>query len=333
MSLGIGVIGAGIMGADHARTFATKVARAHVVAICDQDSDRAQTAAADIAGARAETDALAVIGADDVDAVLVASPDATHVDYTVAAIRAGKPVICEKPMGRTPDECQAVLEAERSGGKRLVQVGFMRRFDPAYVDFKDRMENGPLGPPLMLHCAHRNKTVPSFFKSLMSITNSAVHEFDIIRWLLGTEIAAIRVFKSRSTPASTMHDPLLVVVEMDDGLVVDIELFLNCQYGYDIKTEALCEHGTLEMLPDVRSAMLRAGEPTHAYAPDWRPRFAAAYTRQAQAWIDGIERGQQVGSSAWDGYVATAVAEAGCKALESGEMVKIDLPPRPAFYD
>ncbi len=333
MSLGIGVIGAGIMGADHARTIATKVARAHVVAVCDQDQARADASVAEIAGARAETDAYAVIGAADVDAVLVASPDATHVDYTVAAIKAGKPVICEKPLGRSAEECQAVLEAEQAGGKRLVQVGFMRRFDPAYVDFKDRMQDGPLGAPLMLHCAHRNKTVPSFFKSLMSITNSAVHEFDIIRWLLGTEIARIRVFKSRSTPSSTMDDPLLVVVEMSDGLVVDIELFLNCQYGYDIKTEALCEHGTLQMLPDVQSSMLREGAPTYAYAADWRPRFAAAYTRQNQAWVDGIERGAQVGSSAWDGYVATAVAEAGCRALESGEAVDVALPPRPAFYD
>jgi myo-inositol 2-dehydrogenase / D-chiro-inositol 1-dehydrogenase len=142
VSMGIGVIGAGVMGADHAYTVATEVARAHLVAVCDRDPGRAKKAVAEVRGARVITDPLALISTPDVRAVIVASPDETHAEYVLACIEAGKPVLCEKPLAPTTAEGQRVVEAEQAHGRRLVQVGFMRRFDPAYQDMKHRFACG-----------------------------------------------------------------------------------------------------------------------------------------------------------------------------------------------
>ena len=332
MSTGIGVIGAGVMGADHVRTIAGHVARAHVAAVCDQDHGRAEQAVAGISDARVLPDPAALINDAAVAAVLVASPDETHKDYVLACIAAGKPVLCEKPLAPTLDECTQVIAAEQAAGQRLVQVGFMRRFDPAYEDIKQRFAGGGFGNALMLHCIHRNATAPTFFHSLMSITNGAVHEFDISRWLLGAEITRIQVFRGQPAEGDAFTDPLLIVLETDAGQLVDIEFYANASYGYDIRTELVCTNGTLSMSgPDLSEARL-SGTPAYDFARDWRPRFRDAYRRQLQAWVDAIGTGQPDGASAWDGLVATAIADAGCKAFESNQAMAVDLPPKPDFY-
>lgn len=332
MSLGIGVIGAGVMGADHVRTIAGHVAGARVVAVCDQDAARAKAAAEAGGAARAMSDPAALIAASDVEAVLIASPDETHEAYTLACIAARKPVLCEKPLAPRLDACQRIVEAEQATGRRLVQVGFMRRFDPAYEDMKRRFATGELGAALMLHCVHRNATAPSFFHGMMIITNSAVHEFDISQWLLGSRITQLQVFSGAAARPGAVDDPLLVVAQTDAGQLIDIELFMNARYGYDIGTELVCERGTLTMQPPYLAEARLAGAPAFPFAPDWRQRFADAYRRQLQAWVDSIRTGRAVGASAWDGLVATAIADAGCRAHQTKEGVVVELPSRPAFY-
>jgi myo-inositol 2-dehydrogenase / D-chiro-inositol 1-dehydrogenase len=140
MTVRVGVIGTGIMGADHIATLHRRVTGAAVTVVADLDPARAEAAAAALPGGRATGDGLALIGDPDVDAVVVASPDATHADLTLAAVAAGKPVMCEKPLAPTLPECLRVVEAERAamaaGGRPLVSVGFMRRFDPGYLELK-----------------------------------------------------------------------------------------------------------------------------------------------------------------------------------------------------
>jgi myo-inositol 2-dehydrogenase/D-chiro-inositol 1-dehydrogenase len=332
VSMGIGVIGAGVMGADHVHTVATEVARAHIVAVCDRDPERAEKAVAEVRGARVITDPFALISAPDVRAVIVASPDETHAEYVLACIEAGKPVLCEKPLAPTTAECQRVVQAEQAHGRRLVQMGFMRRFDPAYEDMKHRFAGGELGQALLLHCVHRNPVAPSFFRSTMSITNALVHEVDISRWLLDAEILRIQVLKCRPQRSSSMQDPIFVVLETNHDHLIDVEVFMNAGYGYDVRAELVCENGTLTMAPPITTEFRRSGTQSFPFAQDWRLRFAAAYRRQLQAWVKSIEKQLRVGASAWDGLVATAVAEAGVQALETGTPVTITLKPPPSLY-
>ena len=187
MVLGVGIIGAGVMGGDHARVLAGSVRGAEVRAIADADAARAGAVSKANGIARTHTDALALIADPAIDAVLIASPDDTHVPYTLACIAAGKPVLCEKPLAPTARGCLEVMAAEQKAGRRLVQVGFMRRFDPGYAAMRGDRASGRLGSPVMLHFAHRNAVAPPWFTWEMVITNSAVHEIDVVRGLLEDE--------------------------------------------------------------------------------------------------------------------------------------------------
>jgi myo-inositol 2-dehydrogenase/D-chiro-inositol 1-dehydrogenase len=331
MSLGIGIIGAGVMGGDHARTIARHVAGAHVAAISDVDQARSAAIGGEV-GARLLPEPEAVISDPDVGAVLVASPDATHADLVLACFKAGKPVLCEKPLAATSEECLKIVAAEVALGRPLARVGFMRRFDPAYVEMKAALDAGTLGPALLLHCVHRNAVVPAFFDSLMSITNAAVHEIDVARWLLGAELVRAQVFRSAGASASRFRDPLFLVLETAQGQLVDIEVFMNAGYGYDIRGELVCERGVIALAPPVNTEIRAGGVQSFSFARDWRPRFAAAYRIELQSWVNGIAAGRFGGASAWDGYVATAVAEACLHSLDSGQPADIRLAERPRLY-
>lgn len=332
MSIGVGIIGAGIMGADHARIFAGSVAGAHLVAISDADAARAQAVARETGAKRGVNDPHAVINDPDVGAVLVASPDATHPDFAIACIKAGKPVLCEKPLAPTAAEGLRVIEAELTAGRRLVQLGYMRRFDPGYVEMKGLLETGRYGEALAFHCVHRNASAPPHFDGPAAIVSSAGHEVDVSRFVLSAELSSVKVFRAKRSRHAAFDDPMLIVFETDKGQLVDVELFINAQYGYDVKGELVCETGTISFGPTLNTEIRASGVHATALAPDWRPRFAAAYRLQNQAWINSITTGNPVGSSAWDGYVATTVTDAGVKSLKTGETVAIAYEKRPGLY-
>ncbi len=333
MSLGIGVIGAGVMGADHARIIAGHVQGAHLVAISDADESRAKKAAKAHAARRHYVDGNALIADKEVEAVLVASPDQTHLNYVLACLKAGKPVLCEKPLAPTVEDCLRAVEAEVKTGKHLIQVGFMRRFDPAYVEMRETLRSGNLGEALLIHCAHRNVSAPDWFTPENSITNSAVHEFDILRWLFDEELVAISAFKPKGKSGVMRNDPLMLIAETTSGIFADIELFINAAYGYEVRGELVCEQGTLELSRPHPGAMRLKGQEALAFPPDWRGRFADAYRLELQSWVDAIHEGRSTGASAWDGYVAEAVAEAGVEALRKGERIEVKLEKKPRFYD
>ena len=229
------------MGADHAHILATAVSGAQLVAVSDPDAGRADKIADQCQDARIISDPRALIRDGNVDAVLIASPDDTHAPLVLACLDAGKPVLCEKPLAPTIADCIKVLEKETTLRQRLVTVGYMRRFDPGYVEMKRRLHAGELGAALILHCIHRNKTTPPFITGQMLITNSAVHEFDIARFVLGQEIRRISAVLPRKSSLSNMQDPQILLLEMENGVMVSAEIFLNCQYGYDVRAELVCE--------------------------------------------------------------------------------------------
>src|SRR4029077_8857855 len=136
---------------------------------------------------------------------LVASPDATHGALGLAYLDMDQPVLCEKPLAPSVDACLREIAKETAPGRRRVTVGYMRRFDPGYVEMKRRLEEGELGAALVMHCVHRNVAAPSFMTAPMLITNSAVHEIDIARFVLGREIERVTVLTPRKTGMSSMQ--------------------------------------------------------------------------------------------------------------------------------
>ncbi len=194
MNIRVGVIGAGIMGADHVKSLHRQVSGAAVSMVADVDLARAQRAGG-LPGVRATDDGFVLIADPDVDAVVIASHDSTHAAPAVAAVRAGKPVLCEKPLAPTVAECLQVVQAERvavaSGGSPMISLGFMRRFDPGYVQLRAALEAGECGAPLVLHCISRGVSSAPGASNEASVTGSAIHEFDVLPWLLGSPIVDV----------------------------------------------------------------------------------------------------------------------------------------------
>ncbi len=332
MSVGIGVIGAGVMGADHARIISSQIQGAHFAAVSDADEGRAKAVAEKHGAERHLADGAALIASDDVDAVLIASPDETHAAFVLACLGAGKPVLCEKPLAPTAAEALTLVEAEAVSGKQLIRVGFMRRFDPPYAAMRETLRGGSLGRALMVHSAHRNVSAPDWFKPENSISNSAVHEFDILRWLLDEEIVAVEAFTSKGKRGVMPNDPLMLVCETASGVLADVEVFINAAYGYDVRAELVCEEGTMELARPLAGDIRLKGQQALPFPPDWRGRFADAYRLEVQSWVDALGSNDAPGASAWDGYVASAVAEAGVKSLRSGEREEVKLAQKPGLY-
>jgi myo-inositol 2-dehydrogenase/D-chiro-inositol 1-dehydrogenase len=332
--LGVAVLGAGHMGADHVRRLDRVVSGARVAAVADLDAARAKEAVAGIEGVSVHTEAEAALDAPGVDAVLIASPGPAHEEALIAAFARGLPVLCEKPM--VPDSTGAlrVLEAEARLGRRLTQIGFMRRYDAEYRRLKALLDDGRLGRPLMLHCTHRNVSSPPGFTSAMLIDSSVSHEIDAARWLLGQELTAVTVLRPRSSSGAPegLLDPQFVVFETDGGALVDVEVFVNCGFGYQVRCEAVCEAGSARIGDEHGMLVTTRGTAGTDVPQDYLVRFVDAYDREVQAWIDATRQGTVTGPSAWDGYAASVVAEAGVRALEDGTRVTVDLAPRPALY-
>lgn len=323
MTLSVGVIGLGVMGAEHLRLLRDETAGVEVTAICDADAGRTAHLAQ---GAEVYADPFALIASDKVEAVVIASPDATHAGLALACLTAQKPALCEKPLATSADEALQIVEAEVALGRRLLQIGYMRRFDPAYAEMKRSADAGEIGNPVLLHNVHRNATAPDWFTGPMAVTNSFVHEIDISRWLLDCEIHTAIVH------AAPGGDPLLITMETDKGAVVSTEVFMNARYGYHVHAQMVGRIGTVQMVQPSVIVTNNALHHGHSYPENWVPRFRDAYRVQMNAWVRSIETGRPTGASAWDGYVATFVAEQVVTALQTTSKVTLRLGARPGLY-
>ncbi|RRD50180.1 Gfo/Idh/MocA family protein [Arachnia propionica] len=333
MTLRIGMIGPGGMGQAHIHRIHSVIAGGRVVAVADLNADNAAKVAELIDG-RAFTSSAELIASPEVDAVMICSYGPAHEVDVIAAIEAGKYVFCEKPLAPTADACVRIMEAEQRAGKRLVTVGFMRRFDPSYQEMKQLLDAGEIGEALMVHNAHRNPTVPEMYTWDMAINDTAIHEIDTMRWLLGEEFTRVRVDKPKRTSHRFPHlqDPLVLILETTSGVRVDDEVFVNCQYGYDIQCELVGETGVVRLGDQelVQRADLKGRR--NRLTMDHNQRFGTAFVREVQEWITAVSEDRHTGSSSWDGYAAAVVCDAGVQALEVDGWVPVEMLPKPEFY-
>ena len=329
--LRIAVLGVGMMGAFHVDALSRRVRGAKVAVVNDFLADKAAEVAG-VVGARAESDPMAAINDSDVDAVLLASPGAAHAEQLNACLDRGIPVLCEKPLTTDIASAHAIVQKEKALGKQLIQVGFMRRFDPEYTALQKLIADGGLGKPLMVHCAHRNPAVGDHFNSEFMIRDSVVHEVDSARFLLGEELTSVEVIRGASTSNAPhgVHDPILVIFETESGALVTVESFVRTGVAYEVRTEVVGEKGSAMIGLDV--GLVRKSAPGTwggQITPGFRERFGQAYDTEFQQWVDAVQTGTNVnGPGAWDGYAAAAVCEAGVASLNSGLPVDVKMVER-----
>lgn len=330
--LRVAVLGVGVMGADHVARLSTRISGASVTVVNDYVTEKAEQIAAGIPGCRAISDPLDAIADPDIDAVVLATPGPTHEKQLLACLEHGKPVLCEKPLTTDVATSLEVVKREAELGRRLIQVGFMRRFDHEYVALKALLDSGDLGRALVLHCVHRNPAVPPSFDSAMVVRDSLVHEVDVTRFLLDEEIVSIQIVKPSANPGAPqgLADPQIAILRTASGRHVDVELFVTTGVAYEVRTEVVAERGSAMIGLDV--GLVRKSAPGvwgGQITPGFRERFGQAYDTEFQRWVDAVREGTNVdGPGAWDGYAAAAVCEAGVESLNSGLPVEVTMVDR-----
>lgn len=335
MTVRIGVIGTGAIGRDHSRRINQVLSGGAITALSDVNRASAEAVKAAIApDATVFETGEELIASDQVDAVLVTSWGATHEQYVLAAIAAGKPCFCEKPLATTAEGAKRIVDAEVALGRRLVQVGFMRRYDEGYVALKGVVDSR-IGAPIMVHAAHRNPTVPEAYTTPMAIHDTLIHEIDVFRWLLDDDYVSARVTFPRSAARShaNLRDPQIVTLMTAKGTVIDTEIFVNCHYGYDIQCEVVGEDGVAR-LPEPMAIQMRLNASLqNPILTDWKDRFVASYDVELQDFLKAAAQGTASGPTSWDGYMAAVTSDACVQAQDAeGESVAITYPDRPALY-
>lgn len=321
--LRIAVVGAGRMGSDHIERIHHRMQRARITAIVDIDEARAQAAIEGIEGARVYTDFTEAITSGDVDAVLVATPGFLHEDVLLPTLTQGLPILCEKPLTPDSESAWRVVQAESALGRKLIQVGFMRRFDAGYRRIREAVASGEHGELLALDCEHINPDVPAAYTGSNLIDDTVVHEFDGVRFLTGEEIVSVQVRTgkdSRKVQTDGLKDPAQILMDTESGVRVLVNTHVTAQYGYAVTTRAAFEQTHLQ-------------EGVDQVLPGFEERFLEAYDTEVQDWIDGCLRGEVAGPDAWDGYAAAACCEAGLRAVAApGTTVAVELNEKPELY-
>ena len=334
-SIAVGIIGTGGMGTRHAGNIHRLVDGAFISAVFDTDQQNAANASALCDGAQIFDDPLKLIDSPTVDAVLIASPDKTHSAMTLACLKAGKPVLCEKPLATNVEDALAVVRAEMESGKRLVSVGFMRRFDPQHAAVREAVLSGELGQPLLWKGVHRNASSAYGTSGATVLTNSAGHDMDSARFLLGEEVldVYVRGIKTRPDLHEDTRDLLILNMRMSNNKMAVGEVFVNADYGYEVSAEVVCQYGTaLTQQPD--KVLLRHKAHRGFYvSADWLSPFTEAYVAEDRAWIESLQNGTIFsGASAWDGYMAMAVTTACIESLHSEEIVPVNTIKKAEMY-
>jgi myo-inositol 2-dehydrogenase / D-chiro-inositol 1-dehydrogenase len=334
-TVAVGVIGTGGMGTRHVVNLYHRAGAAHVAAVYDADGERARQAAAQCGSAEVFDDPVRLIQDDRIDAVVIASPDDTHVDFVLECIRYRKPALCEKPLATSAADAMKVVDSECALGRRLVGVGFMRRFDPQHVAVRHAVASGAIGRALLFKGVHRNAMIPPYVTGDAILTNSAGHDIDSARWLLGQEIEEVYVqgVRTRASFNEATLDLLLVQMALSGDRLATLEVFVAAEYGYEVSAEIVAERGTAVTLqPDY--ALLRAQQTRSVAVPaDWLGRFQDAYVAELTHWAESVQAGRPfAGASAWDGYMSVLVTDACIRSLHSGAPVPVSTPTRPDLY-
>ena len=333
--LKIGIIGCGAIGKDHCRRIIETVPGATVVAVSDYVAAAADDTAAKYGIKSYGNDCDGMIKDPEVEAVVITSIDPTHHDYVMKTLAEEKWCFCEKPLSQNAADCEDIIKREQEIGKRLVQVGFMRHYDRGYAEMKRIIDSGELGAPLMIHACHRNVSQPDGFQTEMGVSNVAIHELDICRWLLGDEYESGQVLKVRQSACSTKgyDNPQIVLLETKSGARIDVEVQVADAYGYDIQCQVVCEKGTVN-LPDPYAVVKRANASrSFPILTDWKDRFIEAYDIELTHWVKTLEeKGEPDGPSAWDGYAACVAADALNRSRGTGRFLPIETMEKPELY-
>jgi predicted dehydrogenase len=323
------------MGKRHAENLRRLVPEARLVAVADAFPERARQVAEELEIDNSYGRLEAMLERKDVDAVLIATPDKFHATAITMAARAGKHIFCEKPLALTLSDAQAALAAVARADVRL-QVGFMRRYDPAYASAMRRIEAGEIGEPVVFKSIGRDKDAPpiSAFQAnvngMLFYTNT-IHDFDLARWLMRDEVSEVHAHTTVAVrPEIAQYGDVVASVvnlKFERGAIGNVESYQQAVYGYDVRTEIVGSKGaifvgTLQQTPAI---FLSANGSTQNLADHFLTRFADAYLIEMCDFVHNILHDKPLRVSGEDGARALAIAVSAETSHLQAKPVKVPL--------
>lgn len=308
------------MGRRHAENIRRLVPEARLVAVADTAIERARQAASELEIEHAYGSLEALLEYKDVDAVLIATPDKFHAQAIEVAARAGKDILCEKPLAVNLADARTALEAVGKAGVRL-QIGFMRRYDPAYSVAMKRVEAGEIGEPVIFKSVGRDKDAPPLAAYQSNVNgmlfyNSTIHDFDLARWLMRDEVTEVHAYTTVAIrpEVAQFGDVVAGVVNLrfDRGAIGNIESYVQAVYAYDVRTEIVGSKGSILIgsLHQLRATFLTAQGGARTLADHFLTRFADAYVAEVRDFVQNLVNDRPVRVSGTDGIRALAIAVA-----------------------
>jgi len=243
-------------------------------------------------------------------------------------------VLCEKPLADSAEAALEVVEAEVELGRKLVQVGFMRRYDPQHVAVKEAVDTGSVGAPVVFKGWHRNADLDPGIDSEWVVINAMIHDIDSARWFIGEEIEEVYVRGKNTAPklGEEVWDVQLVQFSTTGGRMGSIEVNVVADYGYEVGVEVVCERGIVRTALPAEAIVRQDHAASKRITEGWYDRFLTAYVTELQGWVGATISGVPTGSDAWDGYASLVVAEACLASLRSGSPEKVTKLDPPELY-
>jgi myo-inositol 2-dehydrogenase / D-chiro-inositol 1-dehydrogenase len=313
----LALIGLGNMGMAHLEIFASLRPEAQISAVADSHVPFAERAASRLPSAAVFHDPLDCVNNADVDAAVVATADATHHEIVEACIARGLFVLCEKPLTTSADQSRHLVNAERASGRRLVQVGYMRRYDADYQQIYGALQSGRIGEPILISQRHHNPLAVITFDEQQLIASSASHDIDVFRWLCGEDVSEVSAIAKTSQDGSTVT--VVLTLTTPSGVLGVVELGRGPGLRYDIGCDIVGSCGAFTLASPTPTDCVTAGGRARRPMPDdWMERFHGAYRSQDAAWLAAVATRSNAGPSAYDGYATNAVIDAALASLASG---------------
>jgi predicted dehydrogenase len=337
--LGVGVAGVGEMGARHAENLARLVPHARLVAVADTSLERARIVAQELEVDHYHDSIEGLVARKDLRAVVIVSPAKFHTRAIQLAAAAGKDIFCEKPLALTLEEADAALESVTKAGVRL-QMGHMRRYDPAYAQAKQRIEAGEIGEPIIFKSIGRDAKAPpaSYFDCGWNGTlfhDNTVHDFDLAHWLMDDAVVEVHAFAAtRALPQLAeqgLFDSGVVNLRFARGAIGNVESFLDARYGYDVRTEIVGTKGTIQVgsLRNAPIQVLTEDGSQHNIVDHFLVRFADAYLIEMRDFVETILSDRSPRVTGVDGRQALAVVLAAETSFRESRSVQLAAPAKP----
>jgi predicted dehydrogenase len=324
-TLGVGVIGVGVLGRMHAQNLQWRIPNARLTAIADVRADVARSVADELGVPKVYATADELTADPDVDAIVIVSNDDAHVEGILAGARHRKAIFCEKPITTTLADADRVLAAVEEAGVTL-QIGFMRRYDAAYAAAKQAIDTGKIGTPVMIKAAHRGKEPftraagdgadPAVF------FNSCIHDYDNARWLLDDEAAEVTAIANRVITPTSPHpqgvDVAVTTIRFGRGALGDIENVSSTLYGYDVRTEVIGDRGTLFIggLEQTACVLATDSGQQRDVVDHWLTRFGQTYLIELEDWVRRVLAGVPPFCTGQDGRAALEIAHAAIQSFK-----------------